>query len=206
MAGAQGAEARRRAGRGRMNVLAQQSAAARPFFLGASGAGKVASHLAGWQGQLQQALRGACSALPSAPLLALGPSGNPMQRTEGLEACGVPVAAVAAAPWIHPAVTPSETSWLASDPAARPETSTAPPVPVRLHLESAAAGWSIWVGIDGGASQVSARSAALVCELRRALQGSPRPLACVVCNGNAVYQGAPASPDGIFHPTTKDNA
>lgn len=56
---------------------------------------------------------------------------------------------------------------------------------IRVHVEQGPAGWQVWIGLDGRAP--TTRTAAVACELRRLLHGSPQRVASIVCNGSTVY-------------------
>lgn len=84
---------------------------------------------------------------------------------------------------IHPAPSPTHAHALDKDT-------------LRLHVEQAADGLHVWIGVDGAGVPVAARAAAIVAELRRAEHVHGPAFASIVFNGRILYAAGALVP---FH-------
>lgn len=64
---------------------------------------------------------------------------------------------------------------------------------LRLHVEAGAEGVRVWLGLDGDAALIAARAAALLPQLRRALEAEGHRLLAFTCNGRLLDEAAPSS-------------
>jgi hypothetical protein len=102
-------------------------------------------------------------------------------------------AAPAAAP-LPRALPPTATAVDRAPPTRRSHEATqateTPPPPLRVHVEEAAQGLVVWLGLDAAAAAQGLRAQAIATELRRSLAASGQRLAAVICNGSLLASAA----------------